>query len=90
MPNCFTLTRVGETEPRIFQDIDTELCTMLGVDEDPVEWVSGWYDILGLYLATGTPLDKLAACVHDERLSRIATYLAAHYIVNAWVERAKR
>ena len=56
MPNYFTLTRKGETEPRSFHSIDTELCEHFNVPEEKYYWLAGWYGSIGSRMALGKAL----------------------------------
>jgi len=90
MPACFQLTRKGDTEPSRFCDLDEAICQHLGVNADPVKYIYGWYDTVGLRLALGysfnTIIDNLKE-VGAWELVAIAAYLNEHYISNAWHER---
>ena len=58
MPNCFQLTRKGETEPIGLNTLDAELCKMLDVECHPKYWVAGWYNSIGLAVACGSTLEE--------------------------------
>lgn len=87
MPNCFAMTKIGESEPAKLVAIDEEICAMLGIPSDPVHWVHGWYDSIGLSLALGKSLDEIVKIYADDPpLDRIAVYLRDHYTVKAWYQ----
>ena len=98
MPNCFTLTRKGETTPANLNAIDEELCTLLGVPVHPTKYVEYWFDIIGLPLACGKSLEEIIKRFKEDNeyskkdndqdpLVKIAEYLNEHYVSNAWCER---
>lgn len=86
MANYFTLTKIGETEPTAFVDIDEELCDHFEVPIHPKNWLHHWYDVIGLSLATGRTFDEIISET-DGQLNEIARYLRDHYISNAWYSR---
>lgn len=59
MPNCFALTRKGETEPVVLQKLNEELCAMLGEPVHERFWTHSWYDIIGFKLAMGRSWDDI-------------------------------
>lgn len=67
MPTCFDVTRNGETSPTSLNKIDEELCSILGVPVDPVRYVGGWFDYIGLRLACGSSF----ADIHSELCDKI-------------------
>jgi hypothetical protein len=92
MPVCFQLTKVGNSEPTPFQDIDNEICQNLGLEWDNDKYTHHWYDSIGLRLAIGQSWDEIV----DEYKSRggdcpwvlvsIVAYLREHYLVENWRE----
>ena len=87
MPNCFTLTKKGEDKPSTFQDIDQELCDMLGVPCDDEHWVEHWYDSIGLALACGKTFKQMMQEDYwDINDQKILKYLDEHYTSSAWAE----
>jgi len=90
MPNCFTLTKKGESEPKRFVEIDEEICAYLEVPCDPVHWVFGWYDIIGLYLALGKTFEEIDGELYGDKLKLINKWLQEHYTSDAWAERGGR
>lgn len=90
MPNCFSLTKKGETEPKALTKIDDEICEMLGVPSDPVMYAYYWYDIIGFRLAIGHSFEKIIQDLSndgDGKLVQIAKWLNENYVANAWAER---
>ena len=89
MPNCFTLTRKGATEPSSLNAIDGELCIMLGKPVHPDKYVRSWYGLFGFALACGTQLDDIRMdemADDDPELIAILKHLREHYDANAWYE----
>ncbi len=90
MANYFTLTRVGETEPAKFSQIDAELCHELGVEVDDDKYVWGWYDFFGMAIAMGRTPDQIQAILNDcpgdspEVGAKILTFLRTFYEWDAW------
>lgn len=62
MPNCFQLICKSDPDagPQPFACIDNEMCESFGVIPDDIKFACNWYDHLGLLMATGTPLVKIA------------------------------
>ena len=88
MPNCYTLTKKGETEPCCRLKIDEELCTLLGEVPDPKYWVAGWDFNIGFALACGKTFPEIRERVkEDERLLKIVNHLERNYTPNAWYVR---
>ena len=65
MPRCFSLTKINDTTPTALQEVDREICAVLGQPVDDVHWCKlspslhscfNWYDVLGLKFAMGCPL----------------------------------
>ena len=85
---CFTLSRDGK--PVKLQDIDKELCDMLGVPCDDNEWVLGWYDSIGLGLACGCDWDKIRKILiiddseHHKSLAKVIDYLRNNFTTDSW------
>ena len=96
MPNCFQLTRVGETEPTVLTALDEEICRHLGVEVHPRFWVEGWYDTIGFQIAMGSRLgsEELRERVRDYpvrgRLPEILEYLERNFTSDAWAEIGRR
>jgi hypothetical protein len=87
MPNCFSLTskRTGQVVP--LEEVDKELCAMLGVEVHPKRWVEYWYDIIGFQLACGKTWEELHANAEDDEAEKkIVTYLEENFIAKAWFE----
>lgn len=97
MPNCFQLTRKGQTEPTGLAQIDEEICVMLGVPVHPTQYVCGWFDTIGFSAACGKTLAEIAKVYEeyfaqyqepaDAERAKIAHWLDENYKVHAWCER---
>jgi hypothetical protein len=92
MPNFFALSRTDDPSktPIRFVDIDEELCSVLGVQPDPVLYYHGWYDFIGFGLATGRTWPELRAITietGDEVMTTIVDYLSSRYTPDAWASR---
>ena len=102
MPNCFSLTRKGESEPASLQAIDDEMRVEFGEEPDPKRWLWGWYDTIGLSLALCRTWEQIRDeyipdDAEDEvdvefcqRMLRIIDWLEENYVPNAWAERGRR
>jgi hypothetical protein len=89
MPNCFTLTPKGATEPEKLADIDNKLCAHFGVEPDPEHYYQMWVDIEGLALAMGRDWQWMRENFDPERLP-IINWLDEHYTPDAWAEIGRR
>ena len=88
MPNCYSLTRIGETEPTPLVKIDEEICALMGKPVHPKDWCCYWEPVIGLCLACGATFDKIIADTgFSDDIKKIATFLKANFTVNAWAER---
>lgn len=87
MPNCFSLTRKGESKPTNLVDVDEELCEFLGVETHPEEWVAHWYEAVGFGLALGCTFEDLWTNFEDEDLREIIEYLDENFEARCWIER---
>ena len=98
MPNCFTLTRKGESKPANLQEIDDEMRQAFGEEPDADRWLWGWYDTIGYGLALGRDWAQLreqfaedpdeSERINTSRRRRLAVidWLDEHYTPNAWAE----
>ena len=100
MPNCFTLTRIGESKPTALQVIDNEMCKYFDAHTDPQYFYKGWYDYIGLLLAIGWDWTKIKHHLEGELLCAtnpsavgwfgdmldMALWLEANFIPNAWYQ----
>jgi hypothetical protein len=97
MPNCFQLTRKGDTHPSPLVLIDDLICEHFGVEPDPVKYLAGWYDSIGLKLAMGQSFPQIIASYkeYEEKypndswprtLGAIAVWLDANYTTDSWAE----
>ena len=84
MPACFNLISKTTGQPTKFQLIDDELRQHLNEPADLDHWLDGWYDCVGLALATGKDW-KYCREVFT-RLDRIIDYLEENYSYNSWTE----
>jgi len=85
MPNCFTLTPKGATEPEALQSIDEKLCKLLGEEVHPRLYVHLWVDVEGLALACGKDWAWMREHFDAER-KPIIDFLEANYTPDAWAE----
>lgn len=102
MPNCFTLTRKGESKPASLQHIDNEMRIEFGEEPDEDRWLWGWYDTIGYGLALGRdwaqlrerfaedPAESERTNMFRRRMLAVIDWLEANYIPNAWAEVGKR
>lgn len=88
MPVCFSLTKKGESEPTPLQTVDEELSRAFGEDPDPVKWYKNWYNTIGLAIACGRDLDRMAnECKEDmPAWTAIIRWLQDNYEFSAWRE----
>ena len=98
MPNCFTLTRKGESQPASMQAIDDLLRIEFGEEPDPEQWLWGWYDTIGFGLALGKnwaqlreqfaedPAESERTNLARRRKLAVIYWLEANYVSNAWAE----
>ena len=88
MPNCFTLTRKGEEEPRSLKDLDSDLWFLFeGAEPDGnTMWYRNWYNVIGLSLACGKELEWIANKLKGTELEKVAEFLEANYESKAWYE----
>ena len=87
MPNCFQLTRKGETEPTKLTVVDDFIRNKLNEEPDPERWCRHWMDTLGLGFALGRTFDELRKAFADTDLIEVIDILEEHFLVNAWVQR---
>lgn len=103
MPNCFQLTRLSEMEKGAvsLNQIDRELCELLGVEVHPVRYVGGWFDCIGFLLACGKTwaqiwddlgerADESGFYDHYADMAKMCHYLQNNFTANAWVEIGRR
>jgi len=94
MPNCFRLTKKGETAASPLNQIDDEMCAHFGVVPDVKMYYHGWYDFIGFLIAVGKPLGSAELRKSCEDLSpemvAILDYLEANYTSDAWAEIGRR
>lgn len=87
----FSMTRNGETQPTKLVDVDVAICEMLGQTVDPVNWIRGWYDSIGLMLACGRDWPYIREAVKgyyfEDDLLLICDFLAANYSSDCWGSR---
>ena len=101
MPACVQYYRKGEKVAIVLADLDDELCAHLGVTPDPVKYVAGWFDFIGLFHALDKSHDEVRAkikkCIEDDpaytgyqQWLKILDYLEEHFTVNSWTEIGRR
>ena len=89
MPNCFTLTAIGNREPSTLNDIDVELWDKFngGEPKGNNQYLWGWYDNIGLQLALGWSWSKIIKSYKKgSDLHMLAEYLSENFTQNAWYE----
>lgn len=107
MPNCFQLFRIGSEskEPESLNQIDRELCQVLGLEEHPTIYVGCWFDMIGRDIAMGgtfetirddymvmraeKPDDEHNVRFYDDLL-KMLDYLEKNFTPNSWAEIGKR
>lgn len=88
MPNCFTLTPKGQTEPARLKDVDNKLREAFHQPQDDEHYLWFWYNTIGLALAMGKNWDWLRErLADDENLCAVANWLEGRYDVDSWAER---
>lgn len=85
MPNCFTLTRIGETVPSTLSRVDEELCHYFGAEVHPKRYYAGWVDIEGFALALGKSWEWMRQEWPDR--VEIIDYLCSNYESDAFAYR---
>jgi len=100
MPACFQLTSIHTGKPTNFIDIDDEICLALSVPTNPDLYYLGWYDFIGLRLATGKSFTDIKDHLSELWLAddnpitsewamqmlRIVDYLSTNYTASNWTE----
>ncbi len=103
MPNCFSLTRKGETAPMPLQAIDDLMRKHFDAAPDAINWFNGWYDYIGFALACGRDMAWLETGIakiiseakdDDERaywtmMQACRAWLADNFTSDAWAEIGK-
>lgn len=90
MPNCFQLIRKTTGEAETFVIIDEEICAHLNVEPDPIEFLAGWYDSIGIRAASGNDWAKIREDLKEyDTLSRIVDFLEEHYTISSWYQRGR-
>lgn len=85
MPNCFTLTKIGASEPTKLVDIDAELCQHFGVPVDEHKWFRDWYNSVGFGFALkGDYGSNRQMWEGFPELLEIIDWLETRYTVDAW------
>lgn len=88
MPNCFTLTRKGETEPTKLTVVDEFICEKLCGIVDPKEYYHNWVDTLGFSIAVGHSFAQMRhVWGYNEYLIEVIDLLEAYFTVDAWAQR---
>lgn len=87
MPNYFRLISKETKRTVSLLKIDEELCELLNVPCDPMEYVHRWYDTIGFGLAMGKTFEQLKDIYKGlPNTIKIIEYLEAHYTSDAWAE----
>ena len=86
MPNCFTLTKIGENEPTRFVEVDNEICEHFGVEPHPEYFYHDWYDTIGLLLALGKSFEEIKVSGFSEKTVKIVEFLETRYTSSAWYQ----
>ena len=90
MPNCFSLTKIGEEKPANLMEVDTELWNHFegGEPEGNTKWYRYWHDTIGLELAMGRSFKEIReGLASNSKMGPVVDYLAEHYSARAWAER---
>lgn len=100
MPNCFQLTKKGNNEPSMLQDVDKAICDYFNVLCDEKCWYHDWFGSIGFSIALGSSFDKLRQCYDGYcligtpeeikywgRMREIVDFLDREYTTTAWAER---
>lgn len=66
MPNCFQLTKRGETGPSKLIDIDNAMCLHFGVPVHPKLYHAWWFDHIGFLLSCGYSFDYIKHNMKDK------------------------
>lgn len=85
MPNCFSLTPIGEKERARFADIDDKMREHFQQPPSETEWLFHWYDIIGLHLACGRTFDEIIESTTGD-LRAAAEWLKERYTANSWYQ----
>lgn len=85
MPNCFTLTKIGDKQPAILKDLDTELWIHFeGAEpENNDHWYRNWYNTVGFALALGKTIDECFELTDRPEEIAVIQYLKDNYTTNA-------
>lgn len=105
MPNCFSLTRKGETKPTDLKALDEELCKHFGDPIHPVYWYYDWHNMIGWNLAvSGMNWEQMRALYwrlwqedvmyrgpnpYWSGLLKVLDYLEANFVSDAWYQVGK-
>ena len=92
----FKLTYKKSGDTAFLEDVDRDVCHLLGKKYDPHKWcyigetrVEGvdWYNLIGQLLAIGYSLDQIAyAFEHNQEICKIVNYLNETFEVVSWYE----
>ena len=87
MPNCFSLTKNGESQPTQLQAVDDEMREFFGEPADSKCWLWGWYDVIGFSLACGRDWTWIReAFFEDPELVKVVDYLSVNYTADSWYQ----
>lgn len=65
MPQCFSLTRKGNSIRSNLSDVDDEICRHFRVKVDEKEYYVHWYSVIGLRLSLGLSFDQIEVCLNQ-------------------------
>lgn len=78
MARYLRLVRRDNGQADSFQDVDEEICALLGVQVDRVNWCRNWYNRVGLLLAVGQSFAEVREVVSAD-LHPVVDWLEANY-----------
>jgi hypothetical protein len=97
----FQLTRLGDSAPSTFQQIDNAICQNLNLPWDTDRYALGWYDYIGFLLALGKTFQQITDMLQEDiarqtrperadeyrTMLRINHFLLENYTADAWAGR---
>lgn len=98
MPNCFAMTRIGESEYVGLAEVDNAARKHFGAPEDAEHWYLDWYNWMGLMFACGESFDGIRKNIrkHSEKDATesaaavaemaLIDYLEKNYTVESWYQ----
>jgi len=98
-PDC----PVVPVQPSGLNQIDREICKLVGLDEHKTQYCLGWFDMIGFKLACGESFEEIifeleqrfavpepVYADYDAAILRVAKWLKQNFKNNAWVEIGRR